>query len=206
MKTIAKVHAALAIAVVLVLSLAGRAAWAQADPAVSQIDGFQATLLDAMKQGSALGAKGRARLIAPAVQRAFDLPTMTRFAVGPSWQTMSPAERSALTEAFARLTAASFARNFDSYSGERFEVSPKVDTRGPDKLVQARIVPAQGEATTIVYRMRQSGGTWKVIDVYYQGSISQLTTRRSDFAATVAAGGEPALLAHLNAQTEKLLR
>jgi phospholipid transport system substrate-binding protein len=206
MKALAKVHAALAIAVVLALGLLGRAAWAQADPAVGQIASFQATLLEAMKQGPALGAKGRARLITPAVEQVFDLPTMTRFAVGPTWQTMSPSERSALTEAFTRLTAASFARNFDSYSGERFEVSPKVETRGPDKLVQVRIVPAQGAPTALVYRMRQSGGTWKVIDVYYQGSISQLTTRRSDFAATVASGGEPALLAHLNAQTEKLLR
>ena len=40
-----------------------------------------------------------------------------------------------------------------------------------------------------MYRMRELGGSWKIIDVYY-GAISQLTTRRSDFAATsLNAGG-----------------
>ncbi len=36
--------------------------------------------------------------------------------------------------------------------------------------------------------MRQSDDGWKVIDVYFN-NISQLTTRRSDFAGPVASGG-----------------
>jgi phospholipid transport system substrate-binding protein len=56
------------------------------------------------------------------------------------------------------------------------------------------------------YRMRNDGGTWKIIDVYFQGTISQLTTRRSDFAAALASGGASALIAHMDAQTEKLLK
>lgn len=204
MQALAKIRAIVAIAVAL--ALGAPAARADVDPAMSQIESFQAGLLDAMKAGAALGPKGRAKKIAPAVERVFDLPTMTRFAVGPSWQTMTPAEHSALAEAFSRLTVASFAHNFASYSGERFDVSPTVETRGPDKLVQGHIIPPSGQPTTLVYRMRQSGGSWKVIDVYYQGSISQLTTRRSDFAATLATGGAQALLAQINAQTEKLLQ
>jgi phospholipid transport system substrate-binding protein len=77
-----------------------------------------------------------------------------------------------------------------------------VITRGPDKLVQTQIIPASGAPTGIGYRMRESGGSWKVIDVLY-GAISQLTTRRSDFAASLAKGGPDALLAHLNALVDK---
>jgi phospholipid transport system substrate-binding protein len=58
----------------------------------------------------------------------------------------------------------------------------------------------------IDYRMRNDGGTWKIIDVLFKGTISQLTTRRSDFAATIAQGGATALVAHMDAQTEKLLK
>ena len=114
--------------------------------------------------------------------------------------------RDKLTDAFQRLTVASLAHNFAGYSGEHFDVDPKVETRGVDKLVQGHIVPTSGAPTTLVYRMRQSGGAWKVIDIFFNGSISQLTTRRSDFAATLASGGEPALLASINAQADKLLK
>jgi phospholipid transport system substrate-binding protein len=54
--------------------------------------------------------------------------------------------------------------------------------------------------------MRDTGSGWRVIDVYYNGGISQVTTQRSDFAATLASGGAKALVAKLEAQTEKLLK
>ena len=105
-----------------------------------------------------------------------------------------------LVKAFARLTVASYAHNFDSYDGERFTIDPKVDTRGPDKLVKTQIAPSKGAPTDIAYRMRQSGGAWKVIDVYYKGSISELATRRSDFSS---AASVPALVQKINALADK---
>jgi phospholipid transport system substrate-binding protein len=53
--------------------------------------------------------------------------------------------------------------------------------------------------------MRQSDGVWKVVDVYY-GAISQLTTRRSDFAAPLASGGAKGLIAHLETTSAKLMQ
>ncbi len=80
-----------------------------------------------------------------------------------------------------------------------------MQTRGVDKLVRSQIIPSIGAPTDLNYRMRQAGGTWKVIDVYF-GAISQLTAQRSDFAATVSSGGAKALITKINAQADKLLR
>ena len=159
-----------------------------------------------MKAGKAAGVQGRSRILVPAVARAFDIPTMIKFAVGPGWSNIPAGQQQALAEAFQRLTIASYAHNFDGYSGERFEVDPNVVTRGPDKVVQSKIISAGSAPVVISYRMRQSGGAWKIIDVFYNGSISQLTTRRADFSATLAHGGAPALIAHLNALADKQLR
>ena len=175
---------------------------ASADPAAAQIEAFDAALLDTMKAGKTLGVKGRFARLQPVVARTFDIPTMTRIAVGADWSTIPPAKQLALTDAFGRLTTAGYAHNFASYGGERFQLDPNVITKGPDKLVQTQIVPSSGAPTAIGYRMRQSGGTWKVIDVLY-GAISQLTTRRADFTATLAHGGADALIAHLNALVDK---
>jgi phospholipid transport system substrate-binding protein len=130
---------------------------------------------------------------------------MVRIAVGPSWSTIPAAQQQALTQAFQRLTVAGYAHNFDAYGGERFVLSPNVLTRGPDKVVQTQIIASSG-AVTISYRMREVGGTWKVIDVLYNGAISQLTTRRADFTTTLAQGGAAGLLAHLNALADKQLK
>jgi phospholipid transport system substrate-binding protein len=178
---------------------------APADPAAARVDSFDQALLDTMKEGRALGPRGRAKKLTPAVTAAFDLPTMTRFAVGPKWAQMSAAERNELVAAFTRMTVASYAHNFDSYSGERFELDPNVQTRGADKIVQSKLIPPHDKPVSLVFRMRQTPEGWKIIDVYYDG-VSQLTTRRSDFALPVEQGGAAGLLKHLDAVTEKLLK
>jgi phospholipid transport system substrate-binding protein len=57
-----------------------------------------------------------------------------------------------------------------------------------------------------MYRMRDTGSGWKVIDVYYNGGISQVATQRSDFASTLSSGGAKALVAKLDSLTDKLLK
>jgi phospholipid transport system substrate-binding protein len=198
------VVAAAMAGLIAVSALPARAA--SADPAAAQVDGLDAALLSAMKAGKAAGVQGRSRILAPAVARAFDIPTMIKFAVGPGWANIPAGQQQALAEAFQRLTVASYAHNFDGYSGERFEVDPNVVTRGPDKVVQSKIISAGSAPVVISYRMRQSGGAWKIIDVFYNGSISQLTTRRADFSATLAQGGATALIAHLNSLADKQLK
>jgi phospholipid transport system substrate-binding protein len=191
----------------LTLSLAGVApsAHAQAaDPAAQQIRAFDEALVNVMKQAGKLGPRGRFEALQPVLEKAFDLPAMTRFAVGSAWSALPPDQQADLVRAFSRMTAATYAHNFDGYSGETFSLE-KVDTRGPDKLVHTRLAGA-GEPTELAYRMRQADGAWKVIDVYYNGAVSSLLGQRSEYAATLASGGAPALVRKLNSHTDELLR
>ena len=174
------------------------------DPALATIDGLNGALLESMKAGKT-SVEARYTRLLPAVERAFDLSTMTKFAVGDAWSGYTPAEQSALVKAFGRLTAANLAHNFAGYDGEQFKVNPAVQTRGPDKLVRSQIVPKSGDPTELNYRMRQAGGTWKVIDVYF-GSISQLTAQRSDFGASAVPGGAADLVKKINAKADDLLK
>jgi phospholipid transport system substrate-binding protein len=194
-------------AAALIAAAVPAAALAQAsDPAAAQIDAFDNALLQVMKQGKSLGVEGRYRELQPAVESSFDLATMTRFAVGPKWTTVSPADQAALVKAFTRLSIASYAKNFDSYDGEKFVLNPTVQSRGPDKLVQTQLVSPHDKTHDFAYRMRLAAdGRWKVIDVY-SDSISSLATRRSDFASTMNAGGAPALVKKIDALADKQLK
>ena len=195
----------LALAGALSVMLAGSALAQAADPAAARIDSFDAALIKTMQAGKAAGVQGRAKVIGPVVEQTFDLAAMVRFAVGPDWTKMASDDQAALQKAFSRFTVANYAKNFDNYSGQKLNLDGPVQDRGADKLVKTRLTGG-GSDVALAYRMRDSGGTWKIIDVYYNGSISQLTTQRSDFAATLASGGAKALVAKLDAQTDKLLK
>jgi phospholipid transport system substrate-binding protein len=197
---------ALAAIVALGVAAAPIVAGAQAsDPAAQQIETFDAALLNVMKQAKSLGPERRYQALEPAIQRTFDLPTMTRFAVGSTWPSLTSADQAALVQAFRRMTVATYAHNFNSYSGEHFTLE-NVETRGPDKLVHTRLVSSGGAPVTLVYRVRQSGGTWKAIDVYYNGAISSLTGQRSEYASTLRSGGAAALIKTLNGRADDLLK
>ncbi|MEI9988740.1 MAG: ABC transporter substrate-binding protein [Rhizomicrobium sp.] len=200
----ARLSAALAIFLALALPLAS-AARAADDPAIAAVQTFYDTLLDSMKAGKALGAQGRYAKLKPVIEQTFDLGTMIKYAVGPGWDTASPADQKALTDAFERMTVAQYAGNFDSYSGEKFVVDPNVIVRGADRYVSSKLV-AKDQTVTFIYRVRQFGSSWKIIDVLLEGSISQLAVYRSDYAATIKAGGAAALVKKIDSVADKALR
>jgi phospholipid transport system substrate-binding protein len=178
---------------------------AQSDPAAQQIQSFYATLLDNMKRGPELGIQGRYHALEPVVDATFDLPAMMQIIVGPSWSSLSDQDKHALTAAFRRMTIASYASNFAKFGGERFDVDPTVQHRANDEIVQSTLIPVGDKPVPFVYRMRQSAGSWKVIDIFLEGYVSELAMRRSDFGATLTSGGAAALTAKMNQIADNLL-
>lgn len=173
-----------------------------ADPARAPVEALSNGLIGIMKGGAKLGFAGRAAQIAPVIDRSFDLPLMTRLAVGAAWNEATPADRTALQAAFRRLTINEYAGNFDGWSGEAIKVDPAVDVRGTDRLVKTTLTAPREAPVAIAYRLRESGGEWKIIDVFFK-NVSQLTTRRADFAATLSKGGVHALVGYVNALADK---
>lgn len=171
-------------------------AMAQSDPARVTVQALDNGLLAIMKAKGT--EKSRAQSIAPVIDRAFDLPLMTRLAVGPSWTTIAPSDQQALVAAFRRMTIAQYSINFDSWSGESFTIAPEIESRSGDKLVRTTLDAPGKDPIKISYRLRASGGDWKIIDVFYRNSISQIATRRSDFASVLAKEGAKGLVAHLD--------
>jgi phospholipid transport system substrate-binding protein len=173
-----------------------------ADPAAAQVQGFYDALLASMKAGGT--PKSRYEKLKPAVEKAFDLPAMTATAVGPTWASLSDADKKALTDAFARMTIANYAKNFNSYSGEKFTVEPASVTRGSDHFVKSSL-KTSSETIAFNYRTHQVGSDWKVTDVYLAGNISQMAQKRSDFAGTLASSGPQGLTKRINALTDQML-
>lgn len=169
---------------------------AQADPAAGRVESLCNGVLEAVKQARTGGAQARAKKIQPVVDDSFNLGIMAQFAVGPAWAKMSAGDHAGVTAAMSRYTAARYAQEFEGFTGQKCVVDPAVQTRGPDKLVKSKIVEAS-DSSPVNYRLREYGGAWKVIDIYYTG-VSQLATQRADFASVLQSSGAAGLTAKLN--------
>jgi phospholipid transport system substrate-binding protein len=190
--------ASLSLATLLAVGLLTQTATAAADPQ-EMVRGFYGVLLSNMRDGRMLGESGRYARLAPVVERTFDIPSMTRLAIGPTWETLAPAQQQRLIAAFAHYVAATYADQFDTYSGEQLQVAGE-RPRGADLIVQTRIVKANGETTRLDYLMRQG----RISDVYLDGTISQLAVHRSEFHSILQREGVDGLVAALNRKVDLL--
>jgi phospholipid transport system substrate-binding protein len=195
--------AGLVLALSLVVGMFVESAAALAPDPQANVRGFYDTLLTAMKNGPTLGQSGRYARLAPVVDRLFDIPSMTRLAIGPTWATLSPAQQQQLVEAFRHYVAATYADRFDSWSGEQLRVTGERPYNA-DVIVQTKIVKTNGETTTLDYLMHQNQGTWQISDVYLDGSISQLAIQRSEFHSILRRDGVDGLVMALNRKTDLL--
>ena len=175
------------------------------DPAADRIGALYGALLQTMQQAKQLGAKGRFERLAPVLSNTYDIPSMSRIAVGQSWGALNPAQQAGIIEAFTRMMIANYANQFDGFSGERFEILQTIDRAPADKLIKTKLVQASGKAVALDYLMRSNGAEWKVVDVYLDGTISELASRRAEFSAILKSGGPDALINSLRRQGDKLL-
>lgn len=167
------------------------------DPAARRIESYYATLLPAVSAARGLGVAERARRISSAVFGAFDIGTMTRLAVGPAWSRFSASERSQTIDAFGKFMVADYANQLGDYSGEGYKVEPVVEVRGGDQIVKSRL-----GSTEIDYLVRGA----RIVDVYANGTVSELAARRAEFSSILAStGGAEGLAAELRQRTRQLL-
>lgn len=179
-----------------------RPALAQAAPA-QVVERFHLALLDIMRDARRLGARGRYERLSPVMNQAFDLTAMTRIAAGSNWANLPPDQQRALSEAFTRWSIATYASRFDGYSGETFNTLGTQTLPNGDALVRTRLNRTDGDPVVLSYLLR--GNPPRIVDVYLTGTISELASRRSEFAALIREGGVPRVMHELETRTARLL-
>jgi phospholipid transport system substrate-binding protein len=121
-----------------------------------------------------------------------DFETMGRLAMGANWRDLSEAQRNDFTKEFRQHVINTYAHFTDDYGDEDLVVSgDNGETRG-DWTVQTRIMGmkdgARQELAKVDYRLRQTGGTWKIIDITIEG-VSMMANFRAQFQDIMTSGG-----------------
>jgi phospholipid transport system substrate-binding protein len=164
---------------------------------------FYVQLLDTMQHAAQLGVKGRYQKLEPIVFSTFDVPFMARLSIGPGWAGLSPDQKKRAAHAYGRYVAAVYATRFDGYSDERLEVLGEQKVKR-GTIVKSQIVKSTGEPVAINYLVHDNMVGYQIRDVYLSGTISELATRRSEFATLLRSGGIDGLIGSLNKKADDL--
>ena len=191
------------LAVAMALAILPRQTFAAQASGSDTVQGLYDILLNTMKNGRTLGQSGRFVQLEPVVRRTFDIASMARLSVGPSWATMSEPQRQQVIDGFGRYISAIYADRFDSYSGQKLQVTNE-QPAAAGIMVHSQIVKANGEPVKVDYLMRKNGDSWLIADIYLDGAISEVATRRSEFAAILRNEGIDGLIAALNRKADAL--
>jgi phospholipid transport system substrate-binding protein len=164
------------------------------DQAEAGIEALHAVLLGVMKDADELGFSGRLARVRPALLGVYDFPFMAEKSVGLGWRDLDETARARLVDAFSRLAIATYAARFDDWNGDRFESLGVQPASAGTVLVKTRIVRGSGEAVALDYRMRPVDGRWRIIDVFLNGTVSELALRRAEYSGVLRRAGFDALL------------
>jgi phospholipid transport system substrate-binding protein len=161
-------------------------------------------LLVAMKAGQESAPfADRKRALEPVIVDSFNLPEMTAVAAGPFWSRMSQDERQKVITAFSDFSVSTYTSRFNDFSGQRFEIVGQKAGPQDSVWVMTRLL-GSGEPVALNYLVRPYDGTWRIVDVYHKGSISELANRRSEFTSTLRREGVAGLLKALNEGSDRM--
>ena len=125
----------------------------------------------------------------------FDFPEMSRRALGPAWDTVSPAEKEEFVRLFTNLIANAYMGKIEQYAGEPITYQDeRVD--GDEASVRSRVVTPKGSEVGIEYRLYRTADRWAVYDLNVDG-VSLLGSYKAQFNRLLQRGSFVELLKQL---------
>lgn len=196
----------IALAAVAVLWVP-RTAWT-GDPGAARvvIEELHAQLLGVMKEAETLGYEGREERLTPVVGDTYDVAFMARKSLGRHWKSLEAGQQQEFQAAFGKVTVANYAGRFVGWSGEVFETLGAEPGVRDTQLVKTRLLQPEDEDVQLDYRLHQTDAGWRIIDVYVNGTISELALRRSEYSALLQREGFEALMEAIDAKIGRLER
>jgi phospholipid transport system substrate-binding protein len=172
-------------------------------------DAFVAALGEevvAILRDTALSAPQREARYRAMLDASFDSEATGRTALGRYWAGASEAQRQAFQPLYRDYLVSIYAARFARFSGETFKVTGTKPAAGGDINVTSLIQPAKagGQPYEIVWRVRQEGSEYRIVDAVADG-VSLLVTHNQEFASIIQnnGGNIDALLDQLRARAQR---
>ena len=133
----------------------------------------------------------------------FDFNNMSRWILGKYWKEASEEQRSTFTSEFKALLVRTYAKAVLGFTNESVNYLETLTGSKPNIVMVKTEIVSDGGVTPVNYTMHISDGSWKVVNVAFEG-ISLVETYRKSFASEIRNNGLDTLLQKLVDKNEKL--
>jgi phospholipid transport system substrate-binding protein len=156
----------------------------------------------AVLQNKSLSSADKRTKIEDIVYTEVDFEVLSRLVLARNWSQLTAAQKDDFMLEFKRHLSVTYGDNVDNYKNERSEiVGDRQEARG-DWTVLTKIIRGGPDDVVVDYRLRQTNGRWRIIDVIVEG-VSLVANFRSQFQEIISNGGIDRLLQLLREKNAK---
>ncbi len=135
---------------------------------------------------------------------ALDLNFIGQFVLGRYWKTATPQQRQDFIQAYRDLNIKTWSKRFDEFKGKRFIFKGTFPSTSANQVFVNTDVPMdQGEPAKVVWRVKQNGDKFKIVDIIIE-NVSLAITARNEYTAYIKnnPGGVNALIKDLQQKSK----
>ena len=134
---------------------------------------------------------------------ALDLNFIGQFVLGRYWRTSTPEQKKGFINAYRELNIKTWSKRFDEFKGKKFIFKGTTPSNSANQIFVNSLVPMdQGEPAKVVWRVKQTGDKFKIVDIIIE-NVSLAITARNEYTAYIksAPGGVDDLIKDLQNKT-----
>ena len=135
---------------------------------------------------------------------ALDLDFIGQFVLGRYWRTATPQQRTDFIEAYRALNIKTWSQRFDEFKGKNFIFKGTSPSKSANQVFVNSVVPMeQGEPAKVVWRVKQTGDKFKIVDIIIE-NVSLAISARNEYTAYIKnnPGGIDDLIKDLHAKSK----
>ncbi len=120
----------------------------------------------------------------------FDVPAIGRFVIARYWRGASEADQAAFLEVFEDAMVQRFLPLLAENSSERFQIGNVTPDGNSENmaLIDSRIERPEGEPYRVAWRVRETDGKFRILDIVAEG-VSMAITLRSEYGTVLKNNG-----------------
>ncbi len=117
---------------------------------------------------------------------ALDLKFIGQFVLGRYWRAASQTQKNEFIEVYRQLNIKTWSKRFDEFKGKNFIFDGTSPSTSANQIfVNSKVPMEQGNPITVVWRVKQTGDTFKIVDIIIE-NVSLAMTARNEYTTFIS--------------------
>lgn len=138
------------------------------------------------------------------IQSTYRVEKMLSLIIGNEWKNVSIKKRTQLVNIFTEYISKNYIRRFMKINKPMFTTNEIKDVGKNYKMVRTQLI-AGNEKVSVNYLLNEINGYWKIFDVLLAGSVSEIATKKSEFASFISKNNVDSLIEAISKKNKILL-